>query len=317
MKKVNDKQSPRIITLSQSKSIKGIAAIEIVMGHLGIATQSLILYPNRKAGILFVGVFFLLSGYGLMSNLKKNSNYLKGFLAKKLLNIVLPAYIIYFLYLIISSLLSWNSIIQRPLYLLTEGFWRSTNWYVFEIIGLYILFFILFRWLPIKKALIILTVLIGVFIMVAFYLKIENPWYGSTLTFPLGILYAVNQQKIQSILERRLPFYIIALVMLLGVSIVTFYLLGDNNLLGNAIARNAAAIFFTLLLLIALLKYQIGNKVSRFLGEVSYEIFLIHPYVISIMKHYLEDAFLFSVLCFVITIILAYLIHFIMKHSHR
>ena len=59
-----------------SLALRGICSIEIMMGHLGIATNSAILYPNRKAGILFVGVFFALSGYGLMYSLQNKDNLL-------------------------------------------------------------------------------------------------------------------------------------------------------------------------------------------------------------------------------------------------
>lgn len=61
-----------------SLALRGICSIEIMMGHLGIATNSAILYPNRKAGILFVGVFFALSGYGLMYSLQNKDNLLIG-----------------------------------------------------------------------------------------------------------------------------------------------------------------------------------------------------------------------------------------------
>ena len=37
-----------------SYSIRGIAAIEIMLGHIGLDTQNAFLYANRKAGILFV-----------------------------------------------------------------------------------------------------------------------------------------------------------------------------------------------------------------------------------------------------------------------
>lgn len=42
---------------SVSQAIKGLSALEIMIGHLGIATGFSFLYPNRKAGILFVGIF--------------------------------------------------------------------------------------------------------------------------------------------------------------------------------------------------------------------------------------------------------------------
>ena len=64
------------LSISNTTSLRGWAAIEIMLGHIASKTGSIIQFPNRKAGILFVGVFFLLSGYGLMYGLDKKENYL-------------------------------------------------------------------------------------------------------------------------------------------------------------------------------------------------------------------------------------------------
>lgn len=85
------------LDLSNSHAIRGICAVEIMLGHIGIATDSLWLYPSRKAGVLFVGVFFTLSGYGLMKSLAQKKDYLKHFLRKRIGSTLLPAYIVYLL----------------------------------------------------------------------------------------------------------------------------------------------------------------------------------------------------------------------------
>ncbi len=78
-----------------SLALRGICSIEIMLGHIGIAVDSAVLFPNCKAGILFVGVFFALSGYGLMYSMQHKENYLKKFLWNRFPQILLPAYIIY------------------------------------------------------------------------------------------------------------------------------------------------------------------------------------------------------------------------------
>lgn len=88
----------QILTKEVSKSIKGISAIEIMIGHLGNVTGFWFLYPNRKAGVLFVGLFFMISGYGLMYNLIHKNDYMEHFLTRRLLSVLIPAYIVYLLY---------------------------------------------------------------------------------------------------------------------------------------------------------------------------------------------------------------------------
>ncbi len=82
----------------QSVALRGICAIEIMIGHIGLATGSAVLYPNRKAGILFVGIFFMLSGYGIAYCAEHKPGYFKHFIGKKALKLILPAYVVYAIY---------------------------------------------------------------------------------------------------------------------------------------------------------------------------------------------------------------------------
>lgn len=91
---------------NQATAIRGISAIEIMIGHIGVATGSLVLFPNRKAGILFVGIFFLLSGYGLALSADKKADYMDSFLLKKSTRLILPAYVVYAAYILISTVYS-------------------------------------------------------------------------------------------------------------------------------------------------------------------------------------------------------------------
>lgn len=74
----------------QSAALRGICAIEIMIGHIGLITGSMVLYPNRKAGILFVGIFFILSGYGVAYSTDHKVDYLKHFLAGRTVKLLLP-----------------------------------------------------------------------------------------------------------------------------------------------------------------------------------------------------------------------------------
>ena len=91
-----------IFSIDSSQSLRGLSAIEITLGHIGIATQSIFLFPNRKAGILFVGIFFFLSGYGLIYSLKNKENYISNFFRKRFFKIFLPAYTVYMIALFIK-----------------------------------------------------------------------------------------------------------------------------------------------------------------------------------------------------------------------
>ena len=45
--------------METSQVLRGICAIEILLGHVGLYTNSTILFANRRAGILIVGAFVI------------------------------------------------------------------------------------------------------------------------------------------------------------------------------------------------------------------------------------------------------------------
>lgn len=63
--KSNKNVSDTAFAISNTMALRGICSIEIMMGHLGIATGSIVLFPNRKAGILLWGSFLLYLVMGL------------------------------------------------------------------------------------------------------------------------------------------------------------------------------------------------------------------------------------------------------------
>ena len=74
-----------------SNKIKGLLAILIIMHHLSIYIKDVILFKILTIiGIIAVSAFFFYSGYGLMTSYLKKESYLKDFLNKRIMKIVIP-----------------------------------------------------------------------------------------------------------------------------------------------------------------------------------------------------------------------------------
>lgn len=215
------------LSRENTTALRGICAVEIMIGHLGGATGSLVLYPNQKAGILFVGVFFAISGYGLMYSLSCKENYLDTFLKKRLSRLLIPAYSIFAVGILVCSYQEekveelWN--LLSP-----ERFFNGTNWFVWELAGMYLVFYLWARFCQnYEKGHWILLGLSILFTAIAYWLQLDNPWYGSTLCFWLGIVYYIKKDKFEQIFVCRRAFLkgtICTLSMM--VSIGTFFCLG-------------------------------------------------------------------------------------------
>ena len=59
--------------------------------------------------------------------------------------------------------------------------------------------------------------------------------------------------------------------------------------MGNLAARNMASLLFVVVLLTALYRFKLGNRVSLWLGKYSYEIFLFHPLFISFFRDWIAN----------------------------
>lgn len=285
--------------------LRGLCAFEIMIGHIGLATGSAILYPNRKAGILIVGVFFFLSGYGLAYSFCTKESYLEKFVQKKFFKLILPVCIVYLMYSMVLC------IEEKSLYKLIDllnpvQIFQQTNWYIWELLFLYLLFYLLYKYYAGENKEIIINAMLILFVAVCYIANIEATWYGSTLCFGVGVLFYKHEIDIRKIIADKKSFWFINGIALI-VGMVVFYAKGDS-FLGLVVGRNVSSVTFTMLVVALLYIFKVGNCVSKWLGAFSYEIFLIHPYVINILKDKIENPFFYEWLVVLITLCLAPLI---------
>lgn len=193
----------------QSVALRGICAVEIMIGHIGLLTGNPVLYPNRKAGILFVGLFLMLSGYGVAYGADHKEKYLNHFIARKLAKLLLPAYITYAVYMTALILIfgetGWNSLFD------IAGFFQKTNWYVWEQLAFYIIFCFAYTVIP-KRANLLIGLLSVGFVGIAFGIGIDVPYYGSTLCFALGLYY----YQFEEMLTRAFREKFLRMLMIFG-----------------------------------------------------------------------------------------------------
>ena len=292
-------------TKEQSQALRGISAIEIMLGHIAMYGDSAALFVFRKSGILFVGIFFALSGYGLAYSISEKADYLKGFVIKKVLALMIPAYVAYIISLTgLSVQYSYRVFdeVARPFVFL-----RSVNWFIWELLALYVITYICARIGALKKMHVIILVCSVVFIAIAFIFGLDNPWYGSTLCFWLGVVYYEYKDSVLSgwFHDKVLLHTIITLIVFLG-AVASFIILGDGSILGNVIGRNLASTSFVLILMLVLPYVQVENRVSKWLGKISFEIYLLHVAVVTLCQFLIKDLFFSSVVSILVTVCVAY-----------
>ncbi len=326
-------------SVGQAKTMQVFAALMIILHHtVQIITnctridKGLITRWN-SFGILFTSIFFFFSGFGLFKGCKEKENYLNGFLFHRLSKVLIPFMITNIIYLITIGPTRITKL--RHVFTSIFGFTlMNTNaWFIINIVILYIAFYIFFRHSRSENAAIIkLTVFTIIFVGISLLLGHDKSavrghwfmgewWYNTTLIFILGIIVAKYEVQLKVFASKLYPAKLIFFAVLLtGSYFLSEYLTqhfgyyaeweghpGYKEKLISLLGQTLLCIVFILFLLLINIKVRFGNPVNRYLGKMSYEIYLIHDIFRRLLPagpdgtmpdmEYIALTYLFSLIC--------------------
>ena len=311
------------LNVKSTNGLKGFLALGIVFHHLSQWVTTGEEFSNfGYMGTYIVSVFFFLSGYGLYVQNEKKENYLDSFLVKRLFKILIPFIFISSIYLIYRKINGQELSNSFFIDLFKKGSTVIYNgWFVDIIIIMYIFFYISFRMFSDKTiAILVNTVLIIFYIVLAIKLGYGFWWYNSSLPFVLGLVWAKNKENIDRLLKKYYFIPLVSVTVLLFVSHQYSFILQKFHLVDNysyALAANIDNVIFTFYLILIVRKIDFSNKYLLFLGRVSFELYMIHGLVISIFGKYFETSrlndIIFTTSVLIVSIFLAWLINAIIK----
>ena len=289
-------------------AIKGFSTLTVVWAHSGARLS--------VGGIQFiagigVALFLMCSGYGLEVSYEKNR--LKGFWKKRLLSVCLPFWGVELVGLLVTGTFSIKT------YLLDFCFLKSATsygWFMRYIVLCYLIFYVVKR--LIKDSRMQTMALFGTFTIwfvleSVFFANPDMPFLRARqmLSFPAGVLLAVNKYKIERTLTRAKN-----ILILTGGGTVGLLFMAITQL--NAV-KSLPYIVSNVMALLTCLPMAIGimafgklfselseNKMLAVTGMISYEIYLVHAFTLGMIKPSVV-----SVLAFVVvTVTLAYVTYF-------
>ena len=296
-----------------SKGMQGYFALWIIIHQVSVSFRNA---GDRGAlgffedlGVLFVGFFFFCSGYGLITSFENKEHYLKGFLKKRVLMVLVPFFLCNYAYMITTLLLGTKYEMQ-DLFAAFFGLLLLNNqmWFAVEIMILYLLFYLTFRLVKNENAAIILLGLQVLVIMIISFLLGHDYttmtggkwfygewWYNTTLLFLVGMGAGRFRGKVSEILKK----WYYPILVLCGVGFLLFRSLtryqmvyggywtdrmkmngeismgyGDKAM--TLICQVPMVICFVMLILLVLQKFRLHNRVMAFLGQISLEMILIN-----------------------------------------
>lgn len=106
-------------------------------------------------------------------------------------------------------------------------------------------------------------------------------WYDTSFIFPIGVLVGLNEDKMNQILKNKYCFKLVVVTILF---VITFLLNYSKEGLIFVAIRSVAAITFTILFILMIMKMDLSdNKISVFMGSISFELYLIHDRLLNIL----------------------------------
>ncbi|MBQ6318534.1 MAG: acyltransferase [Lachnospiraceae bacterium] len=301
--------SSDFISIGQSKMIQASACIAIILHHI---TQDVTVYGSsykgpvtmlNYIGIFFTALFFFFSGYGLITSLLTKSDYLDGFLLKRLPTVLIPFWFINTLGLILNVCVygahrTFSSALSDIFGLTLIN---SNGWFIVEIAILYLLFYIIFRLIKNKDiALIVMcaaTVIVILHCMGAGHDLPGNKahwfkgewWYNSTAVFIFGMLFARFKNRLTAIMNKYyrilLPVFSVLTVVSTFICIFAVIRYGyydtTRDQIITLLIQSIGCLIFTVFVLLLNMRITIGNKALNYLSSISVELFLIHGYFVN------------------------------------
>lgn len=313
-------QNKEYLSVESTSGFRGFLALGIIFHHLSPLVKSGEEFSNFSyMGTYIVSIFFFLSAYGLYVQNESRENYLDNFLVKRLSKIIVPFFIISLIYIfyrfVNGQLIDLNFFIN----LFKQGSTIIYNgWFVDIIILMYIFFYISFKLFQNKFLSIVLnTIFIICYICLAIKLGYNFWWYNSALAFAIGLIWAKNQNKIDRVLEKYYFIVIILVTVLLFVShkydVLLKYLHLEDSY-SYALAANLDNIIFTIYFIIVFLKkINFSNVYLTLIGRISFELYMIHGLVISMLGKIFVSSrvndVLFTLFVLIVSLIFAWIIN--------
>lgn len=262
--------------------------------------------PFRYIGQLMVVMFMFYSGYGIaVQYQKKGKKYLDGFVYKRIVKteihfiigvvcfIILNCFIKsqYSLYNYIFSFIGWSNI-------------GNSNWYIFDILVLYILSYISLLYSK-KTNHIIISIWIATIVFWIFLYIFKGSdrwWYDSILAFPLGLSFAFFKDRIDPMISSN-KYWIISFAS-------SFFAFMLFYVIRHPISLSICSIFFAVMVVVITMRMALGNVVLEWMGTRLFEIYIFQRIPMIILDSIgIKAPVIFIGISIVVTALIAELMH--------
>ena len=301
-----------------TKSLKGLLALFIIFHHVSQKITTGANFSNFEyMGRYIVALFFFLSGYGLYFQYSNNATYMENFLRKRLTRIFIPFFVFIVIYVIYRA--SLGEVVNVDFFL---SFWRDhsniiyNGWFINSIIVLYVIFYVSFKKKDFKIAIFKLVFFTLVYIFWKVYQNHGDWEYVSIMAFFLGVFWMKDRSLIDKFIKKNYFVFLVSFSILMYVFRHYEAIMKNIGIINKyvyyGIVGNLCTMIFVVYFLLLTNKLNFSNKYLDFLGNISFEIYMIH----GLVMHYLGKFFvssavndvIYTIVVLLVSIVFAYCI---------
>lgn len=295
------------LSLKNTNALRGMCALIVAMQHTCAYQHDSFTAPFLYIGFLCTSIFFFLSGYGLMYSTVNKKGYLRSFLRKRLLTVLIPYLFANVIYLSVRQGLGIETTVTGFINTYKTGEpYVSFSWYIVSIIYFYLAFYATFNVFRRNIAVFLMIPLSVLYFFLVKKIGFDYHWYTTAFCFAGGVLW-YHFQDVLTAVARRQGFLKVLLMFCITFA---FLIATFKNIYFYIAGSNITAIAFQILVMLCLQKIRIHNFILEYLGKISFEFYILHGIVITVLNNYTNirgTAYVFSVL--IISAVIASLLY--------
>ncbi len=297
--------------LTSTTAMRGFWCIVVILVHIPFVFQNKIQDMISSFGYIGVTFFFMTSAFGLKQSIANKPESLRSFWRRRLPGLLIP---------VLLANLVWVMVLlleKREV-----GVWDviGIDTWVIWLLICYLIFWIVYkiRWIGWKDTAISIMVIIFslVIFLVGDCIK-STTWVTEVYGFIWGLLLADTAEKFKGKALDKWLLKLIALLAASGALGLAYLKFKPVYFWGNYLLKILLGVAITVLILQLVTRIRIGNRLSAFVGAISFEIYLLHGEAFELVMLSLGriNSGVFIVLSIALTIVLSLVLHFVAKRA--
>ncbi len=303
IKRRKNNQVLGIVDKEQTIIIRAICCIVVILVHIPKTHGNIIQNAIGSFGYIAVTLFFMFSAYGLKYSVDNKKNYLHGFWKNRILVLLIPFWIANIINVCCYN--NSNTILNNILIIL--GIKNIS--FITILISYYIIFWTMYKLIKNKNvADLIICLIVFLYSALGKILNFSTGWMVESIGFIYGILiyyYSTNLKNLRK-LNQFIMFAISSIIL-----VILYLKYKEIYMLGTWMLRTLLALNLILLLIIILNNFEIKSKILSYIGNISYEVYLMHGIVVHLMLNVTIPSTLWIILCIILTILISTVIKFV------